>query len=462
MNIKKKQVNLKSLWKTHNTTIVLLLLLIVFMGYTLFISFNLQRDIVPDEPYHYLVSSDFADSWGIPEFIPALEGAGVYIRQTPNLSYWLFGRALNLIDLIQPNASNWRRLVLLRLFNIPFAVGTLLFTYLLSKELIKNKWWQLLPVFVLSHTMMFVLLSSGVNYDNPANMFSTAGIYFLVRVLNKKNFLINSLSWIISISLGAWIKETILPLAFVMTVVWIIFIVKNKPEIHFSHFKQRKIISLITFLVILLYANFSIYGVNLIRHQSLTPSCSDYFTQEVCRSTALAVRRQQLALSEKPTMVEAVRQGYPEPIRYGFDTWIRAMLMKVYGVMGGQQSYYPLSITYYHILFYWMLALGIRYVKTFNYTKASLAGIFGFYALILFIKNYDIELAYGFIQVALQGRYIFPVISIIYGLFSYVLMKVPNKLLQKATLFVTMVLFTYGGPIRFFIHHNTIFTDWFI
>jgi hypothetical protein len=447
---------------TFLSRIALGLLLIVFWGFSIFIAINLNEDIVPDEPVHFEVSLNFAQTWGIPDPEPYTEAMGIFISRTPFLAYWLYGRTLNLVSLIHPTATRWQQLVYLRLFNTLFSVGTVIFVFLLSKELIKNKWWQLLPVFTLTNSLMFVLLAGGVSYDNPANMFSAAGIYFLLRVLKKKSFTLNSIGWMIFIALGTWTKETILPLALVMTVVWVIFIIKNKSEISVFTEKNFKTISLTVILILVITVNFSIYGINLIRYQSVTPSCRDHFADDFCRNTPQAQRRTQLALPEKPNMIEAFRQGYPEPIRYGFDIWIRAMLMKIFGIMGGQKSYYPINITYFHILFYWMIALAIRYFRKTTFTIYSLTAILAFYTITLFIKNYDTDLAYGFIQVAHQGRYIFPVISIIFCLFSYGLFKVPNKWIRYGTLTATLFLFLYSGPIRFILQYQTTFAEWFI
>jgi len=450
------------IWTKNNARIVLTLLIAIFTAYSLFVATRLAQDIVPDEPYHFEVSKSFANTWGIPENVQAAKSIGLYMRQSPYAAYWIFGRALNLFDLAQPDAAPWQQLVFLRIINIVFSIGTVIFTFLLSKELIKNKWWQLLPVFVLTNTLMFVLLSSGVNYDNPANLLSTAGLYYLLRVLNKKDFLTNSLGWLLCITLGTLVKETLLPLALVMTLVWAVFIFRNKKQLQLENFKSVKIIAMLAVLLILVAANLALYGVNLIRHRSLTSSCAYYYSEDYCDNTGFAQRRRELALPEKPNMLQAFRQGYPEPIRYAFDTWIRAMLMKIFGIMGGAKSYYPISISYYHLLFYWMIALGFRYFRKTSFRNYSLLAIVGFYTLTLFIKNYDIELAYGFIQVAHQGRYIFPVIGLAFSLFSYLLMKVPNKYLQIPTLIATILLFLYGGPVRFLLYYHSVFADWFI
>ena len=450
------------IWEKFNTQLLLALLILVFSGYAVYVATHLQRDIVPDEPYHFAVSKSFAPTWGIPEDVFEARSMGVSTRQNPFFAYWLNGRALNLLNWVKPNSSDWQQLVFLRLVNVVYSIGTVIFAYLFSKELIQHKWWSLLPVFILTNTLMFVLLSGGVSYDNLTNLLSIAGLYYLLRVLKGKDFVINSLLWLILIALGALTKETILPLALGMTVAWVIFVIKNRSNLDLTVLKTSRAIVLLFVMALLVVGNLAIYGLNLIRYQSLTPACSDVYTLEFCQSTAQAIRRQQLALPEKLTVLQAFRQGYPEPIRYAFDTWIRAMLMKTFGIMGGQKSYYPIGITYFHILLYWMIALGIRYYQKTSYKIYALAGIFCFYALTLFIKNYSIELAYGFIQVALQGRYIFPVIGIAYGLGSFGLMKVPKKLIRSITLLVIIILFLYGGPIRFIIYNQSVFADWFV
>ncbi|MDW7755882.1 MAG: hypothetical protein SCH68_12030 [Brevefilum sp.] len=462
MNLATYLTKFKAIWSKYNTLVVLIGLVVVFWAYTVFLASNLQTDIVPDEPLHFNVAKNFAKTWGIPDPEPTTRSMGTYIKQNPYLAYWIYGRVLNVLETFNPTAGGWQQLIFLRIANSLFSIGTLIFVFLISKELITNKWWQLLPVFALSNTMMFVLLSSGVNYDNLVNMFCAGGIYYLIRVLNHKDLITNSLAWMIFISLGAWVKETVLPLALAMAVVWVIFLIKQRPTINLKALRNFKTIFLISTFVLLVVANFSIYGVNLIKHQSLTPSCKDYYSDEFCRNTPLAIRRAELALPEKPNLLQAFKRGYPEPLRYAFDTWIPSMLMKTFGIMGGQKSYYPINLSYFKFLFYWLIALIIRYFRGTSFKIYSLAGVVGFYTITLFIKNFDIELAYGFLQVALQGRYIFPVIGIIYSLFSYVIFKVPNKLIRYTTLIAAITLFVYSGPIRFLLYADSVFSDWFI
>jgi hypothetical protein len=462
MKLQINNENIKSIWTKINSKLVLIVILAIFIGFTTYLAFNLKLNIVPDEGFHYSMSQSFARTVGVPYETPASLERGIFIRQNPYLGHWIFARALNFFSIIRPNSTNWQQLVFLRLINVMFSIGTVIFTYLFSKELARNKWWGLLPVFLLTNTMMFVVLSSGVSYDNLTNFFSIISIYFLLRILNKKEFISNSLGMLIFLLLGALTKFTVIPLALGMIIVWIIFIIFKKPSIEMNRLRLGKNIVLLIFILILVGLNVSIYGVNLIKFQSLTPHCQDYYSEEFCLNAPFLIIYHELRLPEKLTIFSAVKQGYPEPIRYTFDTWIRAMMLKIFGVMGNLKSYYPTSAAYFHILLYWFILLFVRYFRKTTFKLYNLIAIFIYYSLVLFINNYDDELTFGFLQVALQGRYIFPVISLAYGLLGFGLMKIPNRIVKYATLGATIALFIYGGPLKFIIYYDSIFASWFI
>ncbi len=462
MKSKIKKERLYSFWKSNNAKLVLIILLAIFIGYSTFLASNLKLNIIPDEAFHFSMSQSFAKTIGVPYETPASLERGIFIRQNPYFAYWIYGRTLNIFSLVKPNVTNWQQLVFLRLINVIFSLGTVLFTYLFSRELFKNKWWPLLPVFLLTNTLMYVVLSSGVSYDNPANFLSILSLFFLLRILNNKAFISNSLGMLISLCLGALIKFTIVPLTAALLVVWITYIALKHPVVATTQLKLGKNILFLIIVAILFGFTFSIYGVNLIEFHSLTPTCPDYYSEEFCKNAPFLKGYYELRLPEKLTITSAIKQGYPEPVRYVFDTWIRAMLLKIVGVMGNLKSYFPMDAAYFQMLFYWTTLLLFRYFKKSSFKIYSFIGIILFYSLVLLIKNYNTELIYGFIQVAHQGRYIFPVITVIYCLLSYGLMKVPNKILKFATLAVTIVLFIYGGPLKFITHYRPVFASWFI
>lgn len=449
-------------WPSHNATIVLFVLIIIFMSFSVFIALNVKPGIIPDEVAHYAFSKVYASTWGIPADVSETYQYGWYIKQNPFLYYWVNGRALNLLNIFLPSATDWQKLVFLRLISSLYASGTVLFCYLFSKEVIKNKWWQLLPVFLLSNTLMFVFLSGGVNYDNLANLFCMAGLYFLTRALNRKDYVSNSLGWMICICLGTLIKYPILPLALAMGVAWLIFTLKHRKALFPLTFAGPKLIVLGGLLVLLIFGNLAIYGVNLVTYHAILPKCTDLLSDDQCAISPYVQRYEEIRLDHKLSILESIQLGYPDPFQYVIDSWIPNMLYRIYGILG-HLSYFPSHIIiFYRLLLLWFVFLLFKYWGKHTYIHYSLIGIILFYALVLLLTNYNSELIYGFKQIAMQGRYIFPVIGAAYIIYSNILMNVPNKILRIITLIVTIALFILGGPIKFIIRYGTIFLGWFI
>ncbi len=426
---------------------------------------NLNESIIPDEPAHYTFSKAFSTTPGIPPDTFETYSWGWYIKGNPFLYYWINGRIINLISLISPSISNHELLISLRVVNVLFSLGTVWFCFLLSKEVIRHRWWQLLPVFLLTNTLMFVFLSAGVQYDNLANFFSVAGLYFLVRVFKKHNFLINSLAWLICITSATLVKYPILPLALVMFISWLIFIIIHRREIFPITIQPVSTIFLLVILVPLIIGNFAIYGMNIIKHQSLTRPCREILTESQCELSQYERRRNDLALDPKLTIGESLQQGYPSPLRYAFVDWVYHMLMRSFGMVG-HLSYFPLQmITFYQALFYLTIILGLINLflwQTFSETDYFLIGIALFYALVLLITNYNSELLYGFKQIAVQGRYLFPIIVPIFVVLTRTVKETPLKIMKGALLAYVIALFVIGGPLTILLNYDTILIDWFI
>ena len=455
---------LKHFWQAHNDKIVLTILLMVFTAYALFIALNLKTGIIPDEDSHFIFAKHYATTIGIPPDTDQTAAIGWYIQQNPFLFHWIMGRFINLITLVQPAATDWQVLVILRVINVLFALGTVFFCYRLSIDVIRHKWWTLLPVFMLTNILMFVFLAGGLNYDNLANLCSMASLLFFARALQRKRFVINSILWIILIGLGTLVKYPILPLAFAMGAAWVTFVIINRKSL-LPLGLTRNHLPLIAVFVLIIVGNFSIYGINLIRYQSLTPPCNAILSEARCALSPFVGRHNEIALQPKLTVSSSMQMGFPSPLRYVFYDWIWHILLRSFGVVG-HQSYFPLHlILFYQILFYWTLFLSffnLVYHQRVEPPKLYLLGVMLFYALTLLIHNYNSELVYGFQQISLQGRYIFPVIGVILVLFTSVLMKVPSKIILWMTLLFTLGLSAYGGTITILLGYDTIFSGWFV
>ncbi|MCU0484947.1 MAG: hypothetical protein MUC85_02435 [Anaerolineales bacterium] len=452
----------KLFWASHKGALAFTLLLGIFLVYSTWLALNLQRGIIPDEPAHFFFSQHYASTWGIPKDTPETYAQGWYIEQNPYLYYWINARVLNAAQLIVPAISNWQKLVLLRLLSVLYAAGTVIFSYWLSKEFIKSQGWQLLPPFLLTNTLMFVFLSAGVNYDNLANLFSMAGLTFLARVFHRKDYLPNSLACLLSLSLGTLVKYPLLPLALAAGTAWLIFSLKYRKSLVPLRRAGWQTVLLGAGVLVALVANLLLYGVNLMKYQSVTPACLDLLTQAQCEISPYAVRHLELKLDHKLTIAESIELGYPSPLEYVIDAWIPDMLYRIYGILG-HLSYFPRDvIIFFRLLFMWLLLLASRYLRRPSFAVLSITGIFLFYALVLLYINYNSELTYGFRQIAVQGRYLFPVMGAAYVLLAYTTQKVQNRTVRWLTLLWILILFFVSGPVKFLLYQNTIFAGWFL
>jgi hypothetical protein len=443
---------------------VLIAILLIFLSFAILISLRLKPGIIPDEPAHVTFSKHYASTWGIPEDTYETYSWGWYIEQNPFLYYWINGRIINFFTLLSTEISNWEILVILRLVNVVYAAGTVVFCFLLSKEVIKNRWWQLLPSFLLTNTLMFVFLAGGVNYDNLANLLSMAGLYFLVRVFTRKEFLKNSLLWMILVGAGALVKYTILPLALAMSITWLVYLIIHRKQLCPLNIFGRKTLALTAILIAIIVGNFAIYGINLIQYQSLTPPCREILLESQCEISPYEERNQNMANRPKLSVQESIALGYPSPLRYAFDDWVYHMLLRSFGMIG-HQSYFPLElIVYYRIFFYGMLVLGLftlLYKRKISFVNASLLWIVVFYAIVLLIKNYNSELIFNFMHISFQGRYIFPVIGPIFVLLVVVLKGTPHWVARNFLVIVAICLFVIGGPLVILRGYNSFLNGWF-
>ena len=362
-----------------------------------------------------------------------------------------------------PALSERSLLIFLRMLGVIYSTITLIFGYLLAKEVIENRWGQLFVVFLLINTLMFVFLSGGNSYDNLLNLCSFAGIYYLTRVFNGRPFYNNSLMWLMCILFGALVKITMLPLAGITGLVWLLYVVKNRKIIDFGFTWDFKSISISLICIALFAINFAIYGVNIVKYRTLYPACVQTFTKKQCKSYSQYVRDQDLGLKKKLSLIDVVNGGYPDPIEYGFDYWISSILKRIYGIMG-HQSYFPdVSITAHRLLILWTIIITIRYWKRPSYTIASLYAILFFYILVLFQDNYNAELFYGFKHVGIQGRYLFPIFSVYYTLMVYSFCNIPSSMFRRFTFSATAILFLYGSPVVILLRfYNSILSSWFI
>ena len=441
------------------------LLLVLLLSFTIcagILAFKLNPGIVPDENAHFIFAKHYASTWGIPPDVPETYAQGWYIAHYPFLYHWFAGRVINLTRLFAPAAPDHTLLVVLRLTSVLFAAGTLGMTYLLSRELIRKKWWPLLPVFLLANTLMFTFLAGGANYDNLTNLLCTASLYFLMRVFSGRDFLSNSLGWLICICLACLVKFAVLPLALLTFLVWLGFSIwKRRTNFPLPKWNAQRVALLVVALLLVL-GNLALYGYNLLVFREVLPRCEDMFTTAQCALSPYHNRLEELGLPQKLSIPESIRQGYPDPLEYLTGAWFKDMLTKTYGILG-HKSYFPGHIiTIYQLFYLGMLLFAVRFWRKPSFAVWSAVGIIAGFVLAIFIVNFESELTYGFKRIALQGRYLFPVIALFYALTAYTQSLVKPKFLRVFLIVLTCALFVFGGPLKFLTLADKAFAGWFV
>ena len=428
--------------------VLLGLILAIFIAFTTFLATTVKMGVSSDSWYHLRVSQKYAQTLSVPENQP-----DTYkwrdLEHQPYLYYWINGRVLNLNSI----GFQFNEAVLLRIVNVIYSLFTLIGTYLLSREFFKKKWLSLLPTFLLSNTLMFLFLSSSINYDNLANMFAVFSILFFVRAIKKTGDWKSVLLMLIMACLGALTKYTFLPLAFILVLLTTLFVIKNW-GIYRRGFNNKVLYFLLIPLGILILMNIGVYGVNLIKFQSLTPKCLDILTYEQCLENGVFYRDNVTIPEQDVKFFDMVLSGERlDPVRYT-GVWIWEMAIRIVGIMGDKSLFASNKIIPFY-LFFFLLAtvLGISNRKRFQKEVKYIFIITLFYALILlFVQNYDVYLKRSYPTLALQGRYIFPVISPFYILMILFLDRIKSRWLKIFVFVGLTVLFVIGCLPFFFLN----------
>jgi len=434
--------------KIDISKIALIFMFLVFIVVCMFLAFNIKLGVSPDSYYHFEVSKAYSTTLVIPQNTPETF-KWRDITRIPYLYFWINGRILNI------NNGIFDEVILLRIVNILYSVGTIYIVYLLSKELFKNKWKRLLPVFFLSHTLMFVFLSSSINYDNLANLFCTLSIYFFVKFIKDSN-LKYILLMLLFLCMGALTKSTVLPVALISVILCIVEIIKRK--INFKKIKVGKELLLIAPILLFALLNLELYGGNFIKYGKLQPSCTQVLTHEQCLENGVYYRDridfQAVPIKGFSETFDMIRDGERVgPVRYLFK-WFPDLTGKIFGIMGDSSLYLP-SVFKYIFIFFFLTALISAIVNRKKWTKVDryLMIILLFYICILFFtQNYSMYLTYNNYYLGLQGRYIFPVISIIYVLMAKSFVIIKERRLRYFILFSFILLLMYSCNIFLFLY----------
>jgi 4-amino-4-deoxy-L-arabinose transferase-like glycosyltransferase len=406
----------------------------------------------PDSVHHAHYSSRFSETWGIPE--EDLQSPFTFTGQ-PYLYYWLLGAVTKISQIIFA-ANPINPGLIWRLTSVIMSMGTVLYSYKLVKKVTENPYAGVIGAFFLSNTLMFVFISGGVNYDNLMNLASMAAIYHLTNIYKHEDFVRNTSLMGLWLSLAALTKKQSLLLAFLLFVVWMIYIIRNFKQIRLNFNKTNRMI--VGLLIIGIALFLGLYGINYIRYSSLTPGCRTIKPSEVC--TRFAGRSGDYS----PVNYHNLwfnRNYFPEnPFYYLLNFWFPHFLKSTWGIISHNTFAPMLSTALHGVLIIWGFLCIARYWKKEDKLQSALLIILAAYLLYLFIMNYNTELQTNFLHYGIQGRYAFPVVGIFIALVLDYFLKIRSATIKQLTLSLAIILYFAGGLGVFLFRYAEVFIHW--
>jgi hypothetical protein len=420
--------------------LLIVLLLIFFIFRLTQNATTIRFGISPDENEHIDISSAYSKVDFMVTNNPETYRFGP-IANSPYLFYRIMGYILNIVG-PGDHAALW-----LRIANIIFSVINVIFTLKLATLLSKSRIVHLLALLIITNIPMLTFLSSSVSYDNLANMLATCAIYYTIAFY--KSGRLNYLLLIIIFScLGILTKITIIPLVLAISVVVLISILRRRPSkqdftMYFNkNLKKKAPLLILTTFLMLLVCN--LYLVNVYKYKAVIPRCTQVMSEDSCLQN-LAVKRD-LEYANAKVAFDPI-----DPYHY-ISEWGNWMIVNTFGIFGHEKLY---KSAYVMVLYDIVLKLSIvgliRTLKTKSAIILILIGISMFYLLVLaFYQNYQTYLSTGEIQVALQGRYAFPVLAPLVVLVAKSVLDLSKNQYYKLAIFLFVaIVFIFGDYIHF-------------
>ena len=463
------------------------LLLAYFVLRLVFFALSISSFVPPDEVTHAGLCRVFSRVFLLPVNAPGTFQFGL-VTNTPWLYYWIMGKLLHL------NFFGLPDLVWLRLLNIPLALGTVWYAGRLLRLLSGDRLARLLLLVVLTNTAMFSLLSASVSYDNLTNLLAVMAIYYTLAFFRDRSGSLLAASLLCQLA-GCLTKNTFLPLALLLGLLlagW--GVLRYRPLLaclkgYLGSRKARWQLPLILFALAL---NVQLYAGNYLRYGALAPSMEQVLSPESAMQYRIAAREKIFGLyqTEAISYMEALQMAgeiphpgdkadtfymlmnyenlkadpsrWMGPAAYS-KVWFESMVATIFGIKAHLPMYKGAS---YLAPIYLAMALSLAGLvlrwrpRESGWLPAYLAAIACLYAGFFLVKiNYNAYTYYGTPGIALQGRYLFPVLAPVYVLGSLYLLRLFRAGTAKVALALAVALLFMAYDFPWFLAHAT--SEWY-
>lgn len=401
---------------------------LVFLFFTLqavFYASYIGFGIPSDETYHFGAASYYADQpittgpfthGQTPDTIPIIRTID---RNPDYLSHYLLSLPLRLMEHFHMSFRS--EVVALRLINVIFAVLALWVLKKCLDEISEEKLAKNLTILALSMTGMAVWLAGAINYDNLANLLFLLFVLVTMRFIKKPVANLALSAAILSMA-TILTKHTFAPVILLGLAVTVILAWKKayRPITFWRQMKKSLKAGsyltgfLIFFIVLLASLSIERVGLNLVRYQSVQPSCTEFFTVNECRANNVYNRNYRQARAYTADNKSNLIKNF-DPFSYS-GGWAYTMYNTLYFQLGDRRFESELI----YRVFAALLALALVITAILSRAKLKLSKSAGyllllsvFYAGVLFVYNLHTYFSIGQ-EYAVQGRYLLPVLGFIY------------------------------------------------
>ena len=470
-------------------TIVVALALAWFAARLIYFALTVHPAVPPDETTHFGLSVHYSRSVGLPGDSVASYELGL-VTGRPYLYYLVMGKLLPL------NRFGIDDLTFLRLWNGLLALLTVVFGYRWIRLVSDRRLVHVLFTVIVTNVLMFTFLSATVNYDNLVNLLAAMSLFYLYSFFAERRpqALAACCACVLA---GCLTKLSFLPLAVILGLVLALHERRGltvSPAallawLRAPGWRPRALQALVLLLVAL---NMALYGGNLLRHGKPVPAADDVLTFEQAMRNRIFARNYivgqyrdgEWSLEEAWSRAESIRHAgdragtravlrtvkakregrlvVKSRLAYA-PAWIDRAAQTAFGIMGHRslnksgRDHWP----YLGILAAAAILFAIHWRPGRDPGLTGYAAAIALaYALVLMqLVNYRSYSASGMLVLALQGRYLFPVLLPVGGLIACYLMRLPRPWLRAAVALIVGAFFVYGD-LPYFLAHAT--REWFV
>lgn len=438
----------------------------LFFVSSLWIALSGQYPMAFDENYHYGIIKAYSKQFGPFFSSPPLgtESLGDITRYPSYLFHYVMSFPYRFISFFTDTETI--KIIFLRLLNIGLLASSLfifkkIFGYLRIGKVAGN---LALLFFVLTPVVPF--LAAQINYDNVVIPLTGLAILLFLKSIEEfrsRKLSVSTLGTLVIVCLiASLVKYTFLPVfaGLFLAGSFIAFKEARKQKIDimvqlkssFTHLKRLPKGLLIAGLMLSSVLFIERYGVNIVKYHTPVPDCEQVVSVESCLSYGPWARDYRL---------KADKTGPPSwgPVRYS-GHWAAQGMHELFFAI--DQNYYeqsPLPMPYYAAWVFGGSGLLLMMVSWRKLRQVPHVGwllfVIVFYVVVLWLNNYQRFVSVNW-PVAIHGRYVLPLLPLIYVLlasgFRNSFTKLKGSMALKTTLLALALLaMLQGGLVTYIV-----------